>query len=92
MKASPLPNDQRPGCGHSLLNFLTAQKRRGRSLSSFYDTHNSLGSQLNFAIRHSFQGSPTAQNVTSQLSEGTGELLFYHGTYWSFTATLSEEQ
>lgn len=26
MKASPLPNDQRPGCGHSLLNFLSAQK------------------------------------------------------------------
>lgn len=83
MKASPLPNDQRPGCGHSLLNFLTAQKRRGRSLSSFYDTwfiHNSLGSQLNFAIRHSFQGRAVAQNVTSQFSEGTGELLFYHGT------------
>lgn len=33
-----------------------------------------------------------AQNMTSQLREGTGEVLFYHGTYQSFTVTSSEDQ
>lgn len=32
--------------------------------------NNSLGSQLNFAIRHSFWGGAAAQNVTSQLKWG----------------------
>lgn len=58
------------------------------SLSSyFYNTHNHLDSLLNLDTRHTFW----AQNMTSQFSKRTGEVLFYLGTYWSFTVTAAEE-
>lgn len=70
MKARPLPSDTVPGCSHCLQNFLTAQRRRGRSLplSSFYDARNSLGSPLNPGTRRSFQARPTAQHMTLELT------------------------